>query len=98
LNALEAVESHQKQAKVSAEQGMFIQGMAKLRIEKAAIGKPCERIKVGHLLQLDVPAFQLVAQGNVAEDFDRYQDFVVLANDRATRTITASLWPSRQRM
>jgi len=72
--------------------------MAKLRIEKAAIGKLVSGSKVGHLLRLDVPAFQLVTQGNVAEDFDLSQDFVVLANDRTTRTITASLWPSRQRM
>jgi hypothetical protein len=39
----------------------------------------------------------LLTQGNFAEDFDRSQDFVVLANDRTTRTVTASLWPSRQR-
>lgn len=97
LHVLGAVEIHQKQAKVSAEQRMFIRGMTKLGIEKAAIGKPCERIKVGHLLQLDVSAFQLLTQGNFAEDFDRSQDFVVLANDRTTRTVTASLWPSRQR-
>jgi hypothetical protein len=82
IDGFEVIEIEQEDALTSTKEHEFIQSVAKIGAQLAAIHQPSLGIEKGHLLQLNITPLQLLAPGNVAEHLNGSRGMILAIHDR----------------